>query len=128
MNWVTRIIQGLLVVGSILLSVMKLTGNELLVQTFISLGYSVGFMYFVGVCEMLGAIGLLVGFWRPKLALLSSVGLVLLMVCAVFSHLKAGQGMGAAMPALVLLILSLIFLIGKRAQLNHASIRAHKSS
>ena len=93
---------------------MKLTGNPVQVQTFTSLGYSLGFMYFVGACEVLGAIGLLVGFWKPKLGLLASGGLVLLMAGAVFSHLKAGQGIGAAMPALVILILSLFVFVGKR--------------
>lgn len=118
MKWVIRIIQGLLVVGFILFSSLKLTGNEMMVQTFAALGYSTGFMYFLGVCEVLGAIGLLVGFWRPKLAMLASAGLVLLLVGAVFSHLKAGQGMGAAMPAFVLLILTVVIVIGIRAQLK----------
>ncbi|XEC96059.1 DoxX family protein [Paenibacillus tarimensis] len=118
MKWVIRIIQGLLVVGFILFGTMKLTGNEMLVQTFTALGYSTGFMYFLGVCEVLGAIGLLVGFWRPILAMLASVGLILLLAGAVFSHLKAGQGMGEAMPAFVLLILTLVLVIGNRAQLK----------
>lgn len=118
MKWVVRIIQGLLAVGFILFGTMKLTGNEMLDQTFTALGYSTGFMYFLGICEVLGAIGLLVGYWRPKLAILASVGLVLLLAGAVFSHLKAGQGMGETMPASVLLILTLVFVIGKRVQLK----------
>ncbi|MDO6851673.1 hypothetical protein COE08_00990 [Priestia megaterium] len=115
MKWVSRIIQGLLVVGFIAFGMMKLTGNAMQVQTFTSLGYPLGLMYFVGICELLGAIGLLVGFWKPKMVLLASGGLTLLMAGAVFSHLKAGQGLGVAMPALVFLILSLVVFIGRRA-------------
>ncbi|MEW9672768.1 DoxX family protein [Ammoniphilus sp. 3BR4] len=105
--WVIRIIQGLLVVGFIAFGMMKLTGNAMQIQTFKSLGYSLGMMRFVGACEVLGAIGLLLG-------LLASGGLVLLMAGAAFSHLKAGQGIGLAMPAVIFLILSLFVFTGKR--------------
>lgn len=114
MKWVIRIIQGLLVVGFIAFGMMKLTGNEMQIRTFKSLGLSLGFMYFVGACEVLGAIGLLLGFWKSKLGLLASGGLVLLMAGAAFSHLKAGQGMGAALPAVIFLIFSSFVFVGKR--------------
>lgn len=108
MKWVIRILQGLLVVGFAAFGVMKLTGNAMQVQTFEGFGYQLGFMYFVGFCEVLGAIGLLV-------ALLASGGLVLLMAGAVFTHFKAGPGIEVVMPALVFFILSLVVLLGKRA-------------
>jgi len=115
MKWVIRILQGLLAVGFAAFGVMKLTGNAMQVQIFEGFGYPLGFMYFVGFCEVLGAIGLLVGFWKSRIALLASGGLVLLMVGAVFAHFKAGQGIGLVMPALVFFILSLVVLLGKRA-------------
>ncbi|MFB9760517.1 DoxX family protein [Ectobacillus funiculus] len=115
MKWVIRILQGLLAVGFAAFGVMKLTGNAMQVQIFEGFGYPLGFMYFVGFCEVLGAIGLLIGFWKSRIALLASGGLVLLMAGAVFAHFKAGQGIGLAMPALVFFILSLVVLLGKRA-------------
>ena len=115
MQWVIRILQGLLAVGFAAFGLMKLTGNAMQVQIFEGFGYPLGFMYFVGFCEVLGAIGLLIGFWKSRIALLASGGLVLLMVGAVFAHFKAGQGIGLAMPALVFFILSLVVLLGKRA-------------
>lgn len=115
MKWVIRILQGLLVVGFTAFGVMKLTGSAMQVQTFEGFGYPLAFMYFIGFCEILGAIGLLVGFWKSRIALLAAGGLVLLMTGAVFSHFKAGQGIGLIMPALVFLILSLVVLLGKRA-------------
>src|SRR3954453_12989352 len=104
MKWVIRILQGLLVVGFAASGVMKLTGNAMQVQIFEDFGFPLGFMYFVGVCEIAVALGLLAGFWKEKIALLASGGLVLLMAGALISHLMAGQGMGAAMPALVFFI------------------------
>ncbi|SEB57610.1 DoxX family protein [Paenibacillus sp. GP183] len=93
---------------------MKLTGNAMQVQTFNDLGYPLGLMHFVGICEVLGAVGLLVGYWKPKMRLLACGGLVLLMASAVASHLKADQGIGVAMPALVFLVLSLFVFVGQR--------------
>lgn len=115
MKWVIRIIQGLLVAGFAAFGLMKLTGNEMQVQTFEVLGFPLGFMYFVGICEIAGALGLLAGFWKKNIAVLASGGLVLLMLGAAISHLMAGQGMGAAMPALVFFLLSLVVFLGKRA-------------
>jgi uncharacterized membrane protein YphA (DoxX/SURF4 family) len=118
MKWVIRIIQGLLTVGFVAFGLMKLTGNVMQVQTFEALGLPLGFMYFVGICEIVGAIGLLVGFWRKGIALIASGGLALVMAGAVVSHLLAGQGLGSAMPALLFFILSLVVLFGKRAGNN----------
>ncbi|MEK8127126.1 DoxX family protein [Paenibacillus filicis] len=115
MKWVIRILQGLLVLGFIAFGLMKLTGDAMQVQTFTSFGYSLELMYFVGLCEVIGAIGLVVGFWKSRIGLLASGGLALLMAGAVFSHLNAGQGIGAALPAFILLILSVVVFIGKRA-------------
>jgi putative oxidoreductase len=112
MKWTARIVQGLLVVGFIMFGIMKLTGNAQQVELFTEdFGYAKGFMYFVGACEVLGALGLVVGFRITKITLLASLGLVLLMAGAVISHLNAGQGMSAASAAIILFILSLFTLI-----------------
>jgi uncharacterized membrane protein YphA (DoxX/SURF4 family) len=115
MKWTTRIVQGLLIVCFIMFGIMKLTGNAQQVVLFTEVfGYAKGFMYFVGACEVLGALGLAIGFRKPKITLFASLGFVLLMAGAVFSHLNAGQGMSDAAPAIILLILSLFVLIRSR--------------
>ncbi|NDI35712.1 DoxX family protein [Chengkuizengella sediminis] len=111
MKWVSRIIQSLLAVAFTLSGVTKIFGGA--VDMAEVLGYPVGFMYFIGICEILGGIGLLVGFWKSKIALLASGGLGILMAGAVFTHLSLGQGFGAAMPSFVLLILGVIIFFDK---------------
>ncbi|WP_219838254.1 DoxX family protein [Paenibacillus sp. R14(2021)] len=119
MKWTTRIVQGLLVLAFIMFGFMKLTGNAQQVELFTEdFGYSKGFMYLVGACEVLGAIGLAVGFRKPKITLLASFGFVLLMAGAVFSHLHAGQGMSEATPAIILFLLSLFVLIRSRSTIK----------
>jgi putative oxidoreductase len=117
MIWMLRIIQGFYSVAFILAGVKKLTGNQQQVQMFTeTFSYSVEFMYIVGVFEILGAIGLLIGFWNSQFALLASGGAVLLMAGAAFTHLNAGQGIGDTMPSIVLLILGIIVFVGERTK------------
>ncbi|MFC7442236.1 DoxX family protein [Laceyella putida] len=113
MKWVVRIIQGLLVIAFLFAGGAKLAAVPMQVEAFTkAYGYGVGFMYVVGVIEVLAAIALLIGFWKPKVSFFVAGVLALTMVGAVFTHLNAGQGMGAAIPASVLLILNLLVLFG----------------
>lgn len=80
---------------------MKLAAVEFEVQGFAHFGYALWFMYAIGVLE-LGA-GLALLFRRsvaPAALLLGAV-----MVGAAFSHLRAGDGVLLALPALALLVL-----------------------
>ncbi|NEW08955.1 DoxX family protein [Paenibacillus sp. SYP-B3998] len=115
MKWTVRILQGLLSLAYFIFSFMKLSGNEMQVQSFTeTYGYSVGFMYVIGVIELLAAIGLLIGFKKPRIAFYSAGVIVITMAGAVFTHLRVGQGMGMATVPLILLILALIVFLGRR--------------
>ncbi len=63
------------------------------------------FLHFIGVCEMLGAIGMilpgLTGI-QPQLTPIGAAGLVIIMIGAVTITLMGGMGVGAALvPAVV---------------------------
>lgn len=122
MKWFVRIVQGLLAVGFVMFGAMKLSGNPDQAKAFTEVyGYTVGFMYVVGAAEVLGAIGLLVGFWKPTIAVLAAGGLALTMVGAVVTHLMAGQGFGVAMFPGILLVLALAVLLGRRSSTRSAA-------
>ena len=42
-------------------------------------------------CKTAGALGLLVGFWVPLVGVAAAVGLVLFFVCALYTHVRAGD-------------------------------------
>lgn len=110
MKWATRIIQGLLIIDFLIFGITKLTGSTMMVQEFTKVyGYSVTFMYIVGILEVLGALGLFIGYWKSKIAVLASGGLVLIMVGAIFTLLKIGQGMNSIMPFIVLILTLIVF-------------------
>jgi len=115
MKWTVRILQGLLAVGFLLFGFMKVSANPMQVDAFTNIyGYGTGFMYVVGIVEIISAIGLVIGFWKKKLVPIFSGLLVVVMAGAVFTHLMAGQGFGVAMMPLILLILSIIVFVGQR--------------
>ena len=69
------------------------------------------FIQFIGVCEALGAVGLILP-WalqiRPELTPLAALGLLVIMVGATASTLAIGGGLLALMPAAVGLLTALV--------------------
>lgn len=74
------------------------------------------FIQFIGVCELLGALGLVLpGLLRirPQLTFLAAVGLLIIMMGAVVITI-AGPGVGAAIPPLVIGLLCAFVAYGRR--------------
>ncbi len=98
LSWVLRLLLAALFIAS---GSMKLSGNPDVVHAFERLGWGQWFRILIGVCEVVGAAGLL---FSP-LAALAGLGLAAIMVGAVASHLLA---LGAnPQPAVVAFILCL---------------------
>jgi uncharacterized membrane protein YphA (DoxX/SURF4 family) len=74
------------------------------------------FIKFIGVCEVLGALGLVLpGLLRirPQLTFFAAVGLLIIMIGAVVVSI-AGPGVGTALPALVIGLLCAFVVYGRR--------------
>ncbi len=71
---------------------------------------SVNFIYFIGVCEILGGIGLIVP-WAtrimPKLTPIAAAGLIIIMIGAVVVTAPMGLG-NAVVPVIVGILLAMI--------------------
>ena len=65
------------------------------------------FRKLTGVLEVLGAVGLLVGYFLPPLVVVASGGLTLLMVLGVAVRHRAGSTFVESVPALVMLFINL---------------------
>ena len=108
----TWIVRGLLAVVFLAGGAVKLAAPAEAVTAFDRLGLGQWFRVFVGVCEVAGALGLLV----TPLAALAAFGLSLLMVGAVLSHLLV---LGpSALPAVVVLALCLVVAWSERDALR----------
>jgi hypothetical protein len=111
---VASVIVAAVLAGS---SATKLLGTSFSRDTAAHLGYSPALNRFVGVCEAAAVVGLIAGlFWRP-LAIAAAGGVVLLMIGALGFHRHAGDSLGRAAPALLLLILAAAVIVGHAWQL-----------
>jgi uncharacterized membrane protein YphA (DoxX/SURF4 family) len=96
LDWVLR---GLMVVLFTVAGVMKLTPHPFEVHGFAHFGYAPWFMYAIGLVEFVGAFALL----HARLLLPSVAVLGAVLVGAVASHLRVGDPLPMALPALVAL-------------------------
>jgi uncharacterized membrane protein YphA (DoxX/SURF4 family) len=94
----------LFVLYTVVASPPKLMGKPEAVEGFIKYGYSDGFRLFIGTCESLGGIALLI----PRLAFWSACGLFIIMLGAVYTHLSNNDAAHVAPAVVALLILAFI--------------------
>jgi hypothetical protein len=79
------------------------------------------FIRFIGVCEVLGAVGLILPYALrilPGLTALAAAGLVVIMIGATVSTLAIGGGL-LALPTLLLGLLAVLVAHGRRPQAPH---------
>ncbi len=89
--------------------VMKLTGQEMALQSFADLGLPSWFGTFIGVAEIAGAIGI----WIPRLSSLAAIGIALIMLGAVYYHITFPPLQAGIAAFLVLLGSIYVFVRGK---------------
>lgn len=117
MNRALWIAQGLLAAVFAFAGVSKLiTPPEMLAMMS---PFPVSFIQFIGVCEVLGALGLILPLAlkiRPELTALAALGLTVIMIGATLSTLAMGAGVFALMP-FVLGVLTAAVAYGRRSVL-----------
>jgi len=97
-NVVRWIILGLTTLAFLSAGIFKLIGSEMGVAGFLKWGYPLWFMYFIGACELLGAIGL----HMKKVSRAAAICLIILMLGAIGTHVSHHEGLVAPIPATVL--------------------------
>jgi uncharacterized membrane protein YphA (DoxX/SURF4 family) len=104
-NIIAWILQALLAAMFIFGGFQKLMHLDETTKMFGDLGLPGWFAGFIGVAELLGGIGLLV----PRTVRPAALGLIVIMIGAVFMHAtKIPGGIAKGMPALVALVLLLV--------------------
>ena len=111
MNIALVILATLLGLMTAFSAVGKFSKNPKAVDMLRQLGITDSQIRLLGIVEVLGALGLLIGIWVPILGLLAAIGFVLYFLGAMIAHVRAKDPMKDMAPALVLLILSIIVTI-----------------
>ncbi|MGB2913022.1 MAG: DoxX family protein [Pyrinomonadaceae bacterium] len=103
-SWVLQVmVAGLFM----MMAVPKLMSSADVVANFERWGLP-GKMYLViGAFEMLGAIGLLI----PKTSALAAIGLIMIMMGALYTHLTHGEMLMAMMPVMVIMMLAFVIYV-----------------
>ena len=107
----TTILAGVLVVAFAAAGAAKLAAVPAMRARAAHVGMSVAAYRRIGILEILGVLGLLVGALLPVIGALAAVGLLLLLGGAMIVHLRSGDGPRELAPALVLGLATLAFLI-----------------
>ena len=107
----TTILAGVLVVAFAAAGAAKLAAVPAMRARAAHVGMSVAAYRRIGILEILGVLGLLVGALVPVIGALAAAGLLLLLGGAVIAHLRSGDGPRELLPAIVLGLTTLAFLI-----------------
>jgi len=109
---VTRIIISVLLALLFLgTGLAKLTGAKVSRDDAERFGFPYPRFRLIGVAEVLGAVGLIVGLFVPWIAVVSGIGLVLLMIGGAATHLRAKDPVPKAVPAVVAGALSAVVVV-----------------
>jgi hypothetical protein len=107
----TTILAGVLVVAFAAAGAAKLAAVPAMRARAAHVGFSVAAYRRIGLLEILGVLGLLVGALLPVIGALAAAGLLLLLGGAMIAHLRSGDGPRELAPAVVLGLATLAFLI-----------------
>ena len=107
----TSILAGILVVAFTAFGTAKLAAVPAMRAKAEHVGFSVAAYRRIGLLEVLGVGGLLVGAFVPVIGALAAVGLLLLLGGAVLTHLRNGDGIRELAPAIVLGLVTLSYLL-----------------
>lgn len=108
MGILTVILQILLGLAFLGAGGSKLAGSQQMVEMFEHFRYPRWFMYFTGVVEVTGALGVLIGIFVPILALLGGLLLIATMIGALITHVRVKDPASRMAPPAVLLVLAVI--------------------
>jgi hypothetical protein len=107
----TVVLAGVLVVAFGVLGSAKLAAAPAMRARAEHVGYSVDAYRRIGVLELLGVLGILVGIAVPVIGALAATGLILLLGGAVLVHLRNRDGLRELAPSLVLGAIALVFIL-----------------
>jgi len=84
--------------------ISKLAGAPMWVERFLAWGYTDTFRVLVALSEIAGAIVLLI----PRIASIGAVGLAIVMLGAIFTHLFHGSAVVAILPLVLVMLLAYV--------------------
>ncbi|ACT00377.1 DoxX family protein [Paenibacillus sp. JDR-2] len=100
------IIQSWLLFSMVFFAITKLTGAKHQVELFDSIKLPQWFRVVTGLVQLIGAVGLIIGYWYPGMAGWAGVWIGITMFFAILSHLRVKHTFGKMFPAILNLVIA----------------------
>lgn len=101
------VLQVILVVLFISVSLQKIMGHQLQVDIFKNLKLPQWFRLVTGWVELVGVVGLIIGFWLSWVVVIAGVWLGITMLVGMIAHIRVKDPLSKSTPAFVLLVISI---------------------
>lgn len=106
MNVIAVVIEILLGLAFLMSGLSKVTGSKMQVEGFVKYGYPQWFRIVTGLLQIIGAAGMIMGIWNEDIGAWAGIGLGVIMLGAVLTHVRIKDPVGAMIAPLVLMLLA----------------------
>src|SRR5690606_12347708 len=114
------ILDGAVAIIFVVTGLRKLLSFGTVASDFESWGFHPAFMYMIGIVELAGAVALL----TPRARIPGIVGLGVVMLGAIGTHIYAGEYYQLLLPLALLVMLIVLFLMSQK-EIEEANMREH---
>lgn len=133
MKWITRILQGLVVLDFLFAGASKIfsSGDQIRELFTNKLGTPVALIYIVGVLEVLAGLVLIAGYRSRKAAAASIIAMITILIGATVANLAVGLVGEAMVPFAILIVVAFLLYLKRDAlksirKVTSANISASK--
>ncbi len=119
MHILTIVLQSWLLFSMAFFGGSKLAGAKHQVELFDSIKLPQWFRVITGYVQIVGCIGLIVGYWYPGIAAWTGILIVIMMLLACFSHFRVKHPIGKVIPALLNLVIAIAVVLLYADELPH---------
>src|SRR5690625_8021743 len=96
---ISFVLQGIIGVLFLIAGIQKISGHEQRVDMFKNLKLPQWFRVVTGWVQLVGVVGLIIGFWLPWVAVIAGLWFAVTMLVAVLAHIRVKDPFSESMPA-----------------------------
>ncbi len=116
---ISFVLQFILIAIFVSVGIQKILGHEQQVAIFKHLKLPQWFRLVTGWVEVVGVVGLIIGFWLPWVVVIAGLWFAITMLIGAIVHIRVKDSYSKSIPAFILLIISVILSILNFSELQN---------
>ncbi|SHN30019.1 DoxX family protein [Gracilibacillus kekensis] len=108
---ISYVLQGILGVVFLSIGIQKIMGDQLQMDIFKNLKLPQWFRVVTGWVELVGVVGLVIGFWLPWFLVIAGLWFGVTMMVGMITHIRVKDPLSKIIPASVFLAVSVMLII-----------------